>query len=466
MKKKITFTMVLCIAICAVAGCSGSSNNVESTTTTAAETTITTTTTAATEAETTTATAETKEEAPAVEGTVIYDANDIMITATEFTTCKEYDNKPCLALDIINNTGKELFMYQQPASVGGWMEKPDCLTVSEDGYLNLDGTFTIPAGNDTNKYFIFVGNSLLEKYGFTEIPDIELGFEIFAGESEEPFMTELVDVVNPDYSGGIPETDESGDVVYDKDDVKIIMQGETYDLDRFGPIINLYASNSTDKTVFIRIPETILDGTEFETLDDMVIAPGKRKSLEVMFYSIEDAEMTSGISMKDSEPASEITMRFDIYEYDQRSDNVLIDSSEPVTVTYDASTVEKTHIFSENLWEEKQLSEEELAERKGWWTHEGEFTDNDSLTVAVDFLPLGVYTWHVSGSFGEDFYWSGNVRITDDGLYGTMQTVTYNADESYTHGKPVKVKLTEDGDSGILLTYGTGEEYHLVPAAE
>ncbi|MBP3856255.1 MAG: hypothetical protein IK990_11670 [Ruminiclostridium sp.] len=79
--------MVLCIAICAVAGCSGSSNNVESTTTTAAETT-TTTTTAATEAETTAATTETNEEAPAVEGTVIYDANDIMITATEFTTCK------------------------------------------------------------------------------------------------------------------------------------------------------------------------------------------------------------------------------------------------------------------------------------------------------------------------------------------------------------------------------------------
>lgn len=335
MKKKITLAMALCAALCGLAGCSGGTAEAQTTTTAAAETT----TTAASEAETTTTTttaAAEKEEAPAAEGTVIYDANDIKITAGEFTTCKEYDDEPALALDIVNNTGKELTLYKLPMSMGGWMEDLYCLTVDETGYINMDGTFTIPAENDTNRYYLHVGNFILEKYGLAEIPDIEFGFEIYAGEdAKEPFMTDLVDIVNPNYTGGTPEIDESGEVLYDKDGVKIIAQGETYDADYFGPQIKLYASNSTDKTVFIRIPETILDGTAFDAYGDMIIAPGKRESEEVAFAFIDDF----GRSMTEVEPVSEITMKFDIYEYDQQGDNNLLDSANPVTVNYDASTV-------------------------------------------------------------------------------------------------------------------------------
>ena len=182
-----------------------------------------------------------EEEAPAAEGTVIYDADDIKITAGEFTTCREYDDEPVLALDIVNNTGKELILWNQPASVGGWMADLSCLTVSEDSNFTLYGNFIIPAENDTNKYYIYVGNNLLNTYGFNVIPDVELSFEIYVGDAEEPFMTELVDVVNPGYTGGAPEIDESGEVLYDKDGVKIIMQGETYDADYWGPQIKLYA---------------------------------------------------------------------------------------------------------------------------------------------------------------------------------------------------------------------------------
>ena len=448
--------MALCIALCGLAGCSGS-GNAESTTTTAAEIT----TTAATEVETTTTTTTVteKEEAPAVEGTVIYDANDIKITAGEFTTCKEYDDEPALALDIVNNTGKELTLYKLPMSMGGWMEDLYCLTVDETGYINMDGTFTIPAENDTNRYYLHVGNFILEKYGLAEIPDIEFGFEIYAGEdAEEPFMTDLVDVVNPGYTGGAPEPDESGEVMYDKDGVKIIMQGETYDADYWGPQIKLYASNNSDKTVFIRIPETTLDGTAFDTYGDMIIAPGKRESEEVAFAFIDDF----GRSMTEVEPVSEITMKFDIYEYDQQGDNILLDSSEPITVNYDASTVEKTSVYFDN-YEEEHLSDEELAELKGWWTREGDFTDNDTVRASVGFFTLGEYTWYLNGNFSDNDYWGGKAELTDEGLSGTMETVTYDAAGNYTEGNPIEVKITEEGENGILLTLGTGEEYHLVP---
>lgn len=461
-KKKITLIMALCIALCGLAGCSGGNTAESTTTTTAAETT--TTTTAATEAETTTTTtAETKEEAPTAGGTVIYDANDIKITAGEFTTCKEYDDEPALALDIVNNTGKELTLYKLPMSMGGWMEDLYCLTVDETGYINMDGTFTIPAENDTNRYYLHVGNFILEKYGLAEIPDIEFGFEIYAGEdAEEPFMTDLVDIVNPAYTV-TPEYDESGEVMYDKDGVKIVMQGETYDADYWGPQIKLYASNSTDKTVFIRIPETTLDGTAFDAYGDMIIAPGKRMSEEVAFGFIDNFEK----SMTEVEPVSEITMKFDIYEYDQQGDNILLDSSEPITVNYDASTVEKVSVYSDSFGEEVQLSEEELAALKGWWTREGDYRDDENNSVTITFIDwadaMEDMGWYVNGNFHSELYWGGVLGLSDDGLSGTAETMTFNVSGEYNPGDPIEVKLAEDGDDGILLTLGTGEEYHLVP---
>ena len=461
MKKKITLVMALCIALCGLAGCSGNGGSTESTTTTTTAAETTTTTTATTEAETTTTTtAETKEETPAAGGTVIYDANDIKIIAGEFTTCKEYDDEPALALDIVNNTGKELTLYKLPMSMGGWMEDLYCLTVDETGYINMDGTFTIPAENDTNRYYLHVGNFILEKYGLAEIPDIEFGFEIYAGEdAEEPFMTDLVDIVNPAYTV-TPEYDESGEVMYDKDGVKIVMLGETYDADYWGPQIKLYASNNSDKTVFIRIPEATLDGTAFDTYGDMIIAPGKRMSEEVAFAFIDDF----GRSMTEVEPVSEITMKFDIYEYDQQGDNILLDSADPVTVNYDASTVEKVSAYSD-YYEEEELSEEELAALKGWWTREGDFYNEETQTsVTITFIAWDEKTWYVNGLFGSNPYWGGNVQLTDDGLEGTAETVTVSEDRtSYEPGDPIEIKVTEDGEDGILLSLGTGEEYHLVP---
>ena len=60
----------------------------------------------------------------------------------------------------------------------------------------------------------------------------------------------------------------------------------------------------------------------------------------------------------------------------------------------------------------------------------------------------------------------GVLGLSDDGLSGTAETMTFNVSGEYNPGDPIEVKLAEDGESGILLTLGTGEEYHLVPVAE
>lgn len=47
-----------------------------------------------------------------------------------------------------------------------------------------------------------------------------------------------------------------------------------------------------------------------------------------------------------------------------------------------------------------------------------------------------------------------------------MKTVSPSVTGEYIEGDPIDVKVTEDGEDGILLTLGTGEEYHLVPVTE
>lgn len=47
-----------------------------------------------------------------------------------------------------------------------------------------------------------------------------------------------------------------------------------------------------------------------------------------------------------------------------------------------------------------------------------------------------------------------------------MKTVSVSVMGEYIDGEPIDVKITEDGESGILLTLGTGEEYHLVPVTD
>ena len=47
-----------------------------------------------------------------------------------------------------------------------------------------------------------------------------------------------------------------------------------------------------------------------------------------------------------------------------------------------------------------------------------------------------------------------------------MQTISFSVTGENIEGAPIEVMITEDVDSGILLTLGKGEEFHLVPVTD
>lgn len=118
----------------------------------------------------------------------------------------------------------------------------------------------------------------------------------------------------------------------------------------------------------------------------------------------------------------------------------------------------------------EKLSEEELAALKGWWTREGIFYDGINLAnISFRSIDDGYEenTWFANGVFGDNRFWSGNMKLTEDGLEGTVKTGI--ADENFFSEEnigTVEVKIAEEGVYSILLTFGTGEEYHLTLLTE
>ncbi len=473
MKRKMKSVLALCAAVCAAAGCSGGNAGAgTSAATTAAATTTeaaATTTTAAPEEFPVTNTTTGADKNPyAAEGTVIFDANDIKITAAGFSASEVFADEKLLDLDIVNNTGKALEICPRLCSMSGIMLDVSAQTTYSDGMTETGGVFHVPAANDTDRYALCVVGSQLEEYGLTDIPDLEFMLDITVCVSDEEYSslyTDIVRVDNPAYDEAASGLDDSGEVMYDKDGVKIVMQGETYDADYWGPQVKLYAFNGTDKPLFIRIAKTVLDGTEYDAYGDMEIAPGRRLREEVLFGFTGDPAENMDRSMTEVPAVSEIEMSFEIYEYDAGGENKLITASEPCRVTVDPDTVEKTSMSGNNI---VQLSEEEITELKGWWTREGGFRDDDNNSVTITFIDydsdLNGNGWYVNGNFNEKLYWGGTTKVTGEGLSGTAQTVTKNENEEYIPGDPIEIKVAEDGDSGIVLTLGTGEEYHLIPS--
>ena len=457
MKKKISLIIAFCAALCAFAGCGGNTaqqTDASSGTSASSESTAAQTSAASqTSAETQVTTGTTTEEAAATPDyteNVLYEGNGVKIVTAGFCTLDDYDGGPGIVLNFENNTGKALSVHTLLTSINGWMIDPYALTIDETGYINMGGEYSIPASGDTNRYYLHLGSSPFFNVTVPEITDVSFLFEIIIGDDwENAIHTERVTVHNPNASADkLQAYNDSGTVAYDKDGIKIVLQEAGYDTDYWGPTLDLYASNDSDKPVRIRIPHSVLNGEEHDAYGDAEIAPGCRIRETVMFDGVQEMA-----------PLGTATLTFDIYEYDPSGEGTLLDTSEPCTAEY-----EPVHIKTQ-----EEIAAETAA-AKGWWTRSGNFTDGtDSLTLT--FMSVednwGSNGWFANGVFGTNHYWGGDMELTDEGLTGTVQSAFVNADmASSEDGDPFTVTITEEGENGVLLTLGTGEQYHFTPAAE
>ncbi len=451
MKKTLAFLAAVILTVSMLPGCGDKQSNGNNSSGDAAaesETEAETTTSAAEDSSSETTDETTEAPAHTPVDMTVYDANDIKIKATEFRESTNYDSGPELGLEIENKTGKELTIYLHETSADGWVMQLEPLMITADNQVNLGGVFTVPAENDGNKYSVYVGDSLLQSYNLSEVQEVEFSMEIVVGEDyENTIYTDRVTVKNPDASGDAIPYDDAGDVAYDKDGIKIVLQGAGYDEDYFGPTVFLYAYNGTDKTIDLHITKSEVNGEQHDAYGDQTIAPGKHLGEAVPFDGLSGAA-----------PISTITMAFDIIEYDPKGNGKKIVSTEPFTAEYEPLDVEV-----------KALSKEELAKAKGWWSREGTFADDKGNTLSIDFLTEAMHwsanEWYAGGNFEDGSYWGGSAELTDKGLsIKKAETITIDNEGVMQDGKDITAEIVEDGKDGVKVKFGDGKEITFTPA--
>lgn len=179
--------------------------------------------------------ADTSDNAVTVEQTVLVDQDNVVITATGMD---ESVFGPELKLLIENNSDTNLTFQVRNASVNGYMADT---MMSED----------VAAGKKSNTEITFTTSGLKE-CGIDTFANMEFSFHIFTTDGWDDYLdTDAITVETSAAATYTQTIDDSGEVFYDSDGIKIVGKGLSSDDSIFGPGLIIYIENNsdTDRTV-------------------------------------------------------------------------------------------------------------------------------------------------------------------------------------------------------------------------
>ncbi len=238
---------------------------------------------------------------------VLYEEGGLKITATSLDM--EEFLGPELSVLIENNTEKDLTVQTRDVSINDLMIEP---TFSSD----------VAAGKKANDAIAFFTEDL-ERNAIDKIAKIELRLNIFTSDDFETVAETDPIVINTSAKDTYVQTfDDSGDVVYEKDGIRIIDKGLATD-EFFGPEIRLYIENNTAKAITVQVQNVSVNGFMVEPIFSSDISPGKKINDGIMFVDLEENEI---------EKIKDVELSFIIFDMDTLD---TIDESDPIKLKYE-----------------------------------------------------------------------------------------------------------------------------------
>ena len=267
MKKVIGVLLVLSVFGAMALG-SGSSKSKETKSIVAGSDTKTEANAQAGEEETTAAT-ETEAETT-IEEAVVYDANNIKITAKEYTKEGILGGEGIKFL-IENNTDKNIRVGVTALIVNNYM---------------VSDLFapTVAAGMKTNEILEFSSTSL-KKDGITAVGQVEIYFHIYDDDTWEDIDNpDVVVIKTSNYDKMQDNADTSGNVLYEENGVKIV--GKFVDEDSFwGTAIVMYIENTSDKNVSIHVDHLSINGFTVDAIFAATVYAGRKSFNDITIFS-------------------------------------------------------------------------------------------------------------------------------------------------------------------------------------
>lgn len=211
---------------------------------------------------------------------VLVDEAGVKITAKKLETDGFWG--PEIKLLIENDSGKDLTFQCRNASVNGYMVE----TIMSVDVVN---------GKKANDGLTFM-ESDLEACGIDAIADMEFAFHIFDMAEWETYLdtntiqikTSIADTFECTY-------DDSGDLAYEGNGVKIVVKGLAEDASIFGPSIVVYIENTGDKDVTVQTRDVSINGFMVDALFSCDVVAGKRAvdTITFMDSDLEENDITA-----------------------------------------------------------------------------------------------------------------------------------------------------------------------------
>ena len=249
----------------------------------------------------------TEDTAVTLDETIIYDENDIKITATGLR--EDGLLGPELNLLIENNSTQNITVQPEYCLVNGYMMY---------GLMSSD----VAVGKKNNDTLDF-SRSTLEECGIDQIADIRLKFTVSDGESWTTlFKTDELSL-QTSAAGSYTQTyNDSGEVIYDTNGIKVVAKSAGDDF--LGKGVTFYLENNTDQHIVVNGENISVNGYMMTDLFYADLAP---HSHAVDTLTLLDSDL------KDNsiDTIEEVDLTLRITDYDSY-DN--IDTTSPITLHF------------------------------------------------------------------------------------------------------------------------------------
>ena len=225
-----------------------------------------------------------------IEELVLVDESDVKITAKELSFDDYY-----VSIDVLieNNSSEDLTFSVDQSSVNDSMIY---------AYMSAD----VAAGKKANDSIEFY-NEDLEFAGIDTIAKFDLIFDIYTTEDYDDYLTtDPVVLETSEADSYTAKVDESGEVAYDKDGIKIVIQGKTDKESYYGTGIKIYVENTTKKNVYVSSEDVSVNGFMVDPYFSVDVASGKH-AYEAMTFSDDDLEDNNIEEIEDIELSFSVT---------------------------------------------------------------------------------------------------------------------------------------------------------------
>lgn len=207
-----------------------------------------------------------------IEEKVIYEGNDIKITATGLNNDGFFG--PEVKVLIENNSAQGITVQSRNSSVNGLMV---------DTMFSAD----VATGKKANDTITF-SSSDLEISGITTIKDIEFSLVVMNSDTWDDIVaTDMIVLTTTADESFVQEYDDSGFVAYNADGIKVVVKKLNSSDSFWGSDVHLYIENNTTNNISVQSRDVSINGFMVDPIFSCDVMVGK-KAFDTMTFMESD----------------------------------------------------------------------------------------------------------------------------------------------------------------------------------